>query len=606
MARWAALGSVLLIVVIGWAAYINSFQVPFVYDDLGNIVTNRDLQAFKFSEVSSYMGTRSLPQAILALNYRVGQLNVFGYHLVNWLIHVLSALVLFWLSLAIARICYKHVRTYRLAGLTWDTHIVFALFVSLVFVSHPLTTEAVTYVVQRIVSLTVLLYLLAIATYAQWRQSDKSWRWLWAVLSLATTLLAMHSKEIAFTIPLAIIWLELCFFLPQETTVAEGGHRKRRVLARLLFLLPWLVFLLYLPWRIYGYLIISSVGSAMPADVTGSVDAAAAVSSGLTPLSRAVYLMTQFGVLLTYLRLLIFPVGQSIDHDYVIHYSLFDVPSLAGLLVVAGLLALTLWLWPRRRVMSFGIGFFLLNMVMESSILPLLEVVAEYRLYLPLVGFALVAADMLIFLHTKIIRLKILQAAEVVIILLLAVLTFQRNNIWRDPISLWQDAIAKAPEKARPHNNLGTLLLEQGRYMEAASHFQQAVEIDPAYAHAHNNLGTAFGMMGRLEEAATEYQRVLELNPNIMTASINLGIVYLKQEQLDKAEGQLEKAASQLESVVQRDPRSARARAILGTVYAQQGKLEAAREQFEKVLEIDSNDSGARNNLDLVRAMLSR
>ncbi len=592
----------MLIVVIGWAAYINSFQAPFVYDDLGNIVTNRDLQAFKFGEVSSYMGTRSLPHASLALNYRVGQLNVFGYHLVNWLIHVLAALVLFWLSLALARICYQQVRTYRLAGLVWDTRIVFALFVSLVFVSHPLATEAVTYVVQRIVSLTALLYLLAIATYVQWRLSgSKSRRWLWAVLSLATTLLAMHSKEIAFTIPLAIAWLELCFFLPQEA--ATAGYRKRRVLTRLLF---WLALLTYLPWRLWGYLILPSGGSAMPADVTGSVDAAAAVSSGLTPLSRVVYLMTQFSVLLTYLRLLIFPVGQSIDHNYVIHYSLFDVPVLAGLLAVMGLLALTLWLWPRRRIMSFGIGFFFLNMVMESSILPLLEIVAEYRLYLPLVGFALVAGDMLVLLHTKITQWKKLQAIAVVIILLLAVVTFQRNNIWRDPILLWQDAIAKAPDKARPHNNLGTLLLEQGKYMDAASHFQRAVEIDPRYAHAHNNLGTAFGMMGRLEEAAAEYQRVLELNPNIMTASINLGIIYLKQEQLGKAEGQLTKAVAQLESVVQRDPRSARARAILGTVYAQQGKLEAAREQFEKVLEIDSNDSGARNNLDLVRAMLSR
>lgn len=595
----------MVIVVIGWAAYINSFQAPFVYDDLGNIVTNRDLQAFKFGEVSSYMGTRSLPHASLALNYRVGQLNVFGYHLANWLIHVLATLVLFWLSLALARICYRQVRTYRLAGLTWDTHIVFALFVSLIFVSHPLATEAVTYTIQRIVSLTVLLYLLAMATYVKFRLPGKSRRWPWAVLSLATTLLAMHSKEIAFTIPLAIAGLELCFFLPREVATTDKFYR-RRIWTRLFFLLPWLALLLYLPWRLYGYLILPSGGSAIPADVTGSVDAAAAVSSGIIPLSRAVYLMTQSGVLFTYLRLLIFPMGQSIDHDYVIHYSLFDIPALAGLLAVVGLLALTLWLWPRRRLMSFGIGFFFLNMAMESSVLPLLEVVAEYRLYLPLVGFALVAGDMLVFLHTKIIRWKILQATAVVIILLLAVLTFQRNNTWRDPVLLWQDAVAKAPDKARPHNNLGTLLLEQGKYIEAASHFQQAVEIDPRYAHAHNNLGTAFGMMGRLEEAVVEYQRVLELNPNIVTASINLGIVYLKQEQLGKAEGQLTKAAAQLESVVQRDPRSARARAILGTVYVQQGKLEAAREQFEKVLEINPNDSGARDNLDLVRALISQ
>lgn len=565
--------------------------MPFVYDDLGNIVTNRALEEFKFGELGSYTGTRSLPGASMALNYRVGGLNVFGYHAVNWFIHIINGILIYWLSIALAKLCYP--------GLVRNTRVLFALFVSLVFVCHPLATEAVTYVVQRNVSMTVMFYVLALATYVQFRVGGRKW---WGALSLIATLLAMHSKQIAFTIPVAIVWMELCFFTPKI----------RFFIRRLPYLLPWLLLLIYLPWRMgmLNFLLLmagSDTGGTVSADVTGSVDVAAAMASGITPLSRGVYLLTQFGVLLKYLQLLIFPVGQSIDHDYRVQETLFSIQPIIGLAVIAALLALTVWLWPRRRMMSFGIGFFFIGMVIESSVLPLLEVVAEYRLYLPLVGFALVAGDLLMLLHIKIKHLLTTQVVAVLIVLVLTVITFQRNVVWNDPILLWQDAVAKAPEKARPRNNLGTLLLEQGKYGEAADQFTAAIEIDPNYAHAHNNLGTAYGKLGLLDEAEREYQRVIELNPNIITASINLSIIYINQGKWDKAAGQLKEVIEQFEEEkIKSDPRMIGARILLGVVYVEQQRFIEAAEQYEKVLDGEPSNETARTNLELVRAMLRR
>lgn len=589
-------GAVLLIVVAAWAAYINSFQVPFVYDDLGNIVTNIGLQTFDLGKLSNYGGIRSLPEVSLALNYRFGKLDVFDYHLVNWLIHVSSGLILFWLSLALARFCYRDGHVYKLNGLTWNSCLVFALFVSLVFAAHPLATEAVTYVIQRTTSMAVLFYLLALASYVQFRTGGSR---QWAVLSLIATLLAMHCKQIAFTIPLAIVWLELCFF----------SLNLKRLWRRLPWLIPWLVMLLYLPWRMgmLGFLLSTGgplTENIITADITGSVDTATAAASGITPLSRGVYLLTQFGVLLKYLQLLIFPVGQSIDHGYMVHSSLLDMPVIAGMLIVLLLISAIVWFWPRRRIMSFGIGFFFIAMAMESSLIPLLEVVAEYRLYLPLVGFALIMGDVLMWLHTKYRQWLTLQTVAILIILALTVATFQRNDVWQDPISLWQDAVAKAPEKARPRNNLGTLLLKEGEYEEAAEHFKTAIEIDDNYAHAHNNLGTTYGKLGRLDEAAREYQRVLELNPKIITAAINLSIIYVNQKKWDRAAGQLEGVVAEFGGKTSNDPRLVKTYALLGVVYAEQERLTEAAEQFARVLEIEPNNETARTNLELVRALL--
>lgn len=597
------LAAVIIIVVCGWIAYSNSFSVPFVYDDLGNIVYNEALRVFDFTVWQNYFGLRAIPQITFALNLRLDGLNVFGYHLVNWAIHVLNGVLIYWLCTALGRHTYGETPGLLWGGIRWKTWQLFALLAALLFVSHPIATESVTYVVQRTVSLTAFFYLLALAAYVRGRLVTtpsprhppghspfvRGRKILWLALALLAAAAAMHSKQTAITLPVAIMLIELLFFA-----------RRERWQRSAFLLVPWLVLLLYLPWRLFGPFLWSVTGLSSepltgPAiDASGVVSAPAAAAAGHATLSRWSYLLTQFSVLLTYLRLLVWPAGQSIDHDFTAHSSLFAAPVLLGAGLAAALLGLA-WLLRRRcPLTAFGIFLFLLALAPESSLIPLLEVVAEYRLYLPLAGSAIVAADLIALLHTNVVRHVWVFGAGAIVVAALVSATWVRNTVWQDPARLWSDAVAKAPAKARPYNNLGVVLLERGDVMPARDHFQQAIELSPGYAHAHHNLATSLAKLGDLEGAAQHYNEAYMLQPTTTATQVNLAIVYLKLGRVDEAQ-------ALVEAVIINDERSASAQTLLGAIYWQQGQRERAREAWQKALVIDPAHSSARRNLELTQ-----
>jgi protein O-mannosyl-transferase len=623
------------IAVVALAAYSNSFAVPFVYDDRGNIVGNNALETFDFFSLSNYRGLRALPQATLALNVQLGGLGrVWHFHAVNLAIHIVNGWLVFWLVLALSRFI---IFSSRAADENSDSPIPenqrgegrargkvsllehlrpsFAspgyfvpLLVALIFVAHPIATEAVTYIVQRTVSLTTMFYLLAVVSFVRWRtvrsalvqahgtsppytqaRALDGWtRHGWAALSLAATVLAMHSKQIAVSIPLMICWVEFIFF-------SAGFKQFVRQLPKLV---PWLLLLGYIPWLVFGSLpkgamdisTIATSGANVlyePTDVT---------AIGGEPLSASEYFFTQLGVLPTYLQLLVLPFGQSIDHGYTEYFSLFNGRVLAGLLLALGA-ALSAWRsWPSRRLLTFGLGWFFITMLLESSVFPLLEVVAEYRLYLPSIGFAMMATGGLAFLYTKVERRNLVLGGAAMVIVGLVFLTWQRNVIWQNPVALWEDAIAKAPEKARAYNNLGTVLLEQDDDARAADQFARATQLEPAYAHAHHNLGTVWARLGKPAAAIAAYERALELDPDLTSSAINAGTIYLVQ-------GDLPTAEKILLGALARDANSARAHTVLGAVYIQLNRLDEAGDHLERALAIDPDYTSARNNLELVQKL---
>ncbi|MBI4022413.1 MAG: tetratricopeptide repeat protein [Candidatus Andersenbacteria bacterium] len=585
-----------VIAAVGFIAYSNSWQVPFVYDDLGNIVHNEALQTFDFTSWQSYRGMRALPHFTLVVNWRLGGLNVIGYHIVNLVIHIINGLLVYWLCLALGRRSYAQSSVVRWRHFSLSSRHLFAGMAALLFVSHPVATEAVTYVVQRTVSLTALFYLLSLAAYMQWRTATPSPRhapghspfvggrmiW-WPALSWLAALAAMHSKQTAVTLPVAVALLEVFFFAQR--------YRWRR---SLVYLMPWLLLLAYLPWRMYGaaWLFTDAPAAAPALDATGNVEASEALAAAHTPLSRSVYFLTQFGVVLKYLRLIIWPVGQSIDHDFTVYQSFFAWPVLLGAGLTIILLTLAWWLRLRRPVAAFGMVFFFLALAPESSLVPLLEVVAEYRLYLPLAGAAIVTADVVAYLYTNVVRSGWIMWSMAVVIVALTVGTSVRNITWRDPVVLWSDAIRKAPAKARPHNNLGAVLLDRGEYAAARDHLETAVESSPGFAAAHHNLGTALAMLGDLNAAARHYEEARALGTTITATRVNLATVYLKL-------GKLSEAEALLNDTLARDNRSPAAHNLLGAVRLKQGQREAAREQFEAALKIDPAYASARRNLEL-------
>jgi hypothetical protein len=373
----------LIIAVLGLLAYSNTFNAPFQWDEEYFIEKNpivKDLNYFlepSKAEGLEYYGAlknRYIGYLTFALNYKLHGLDVRGYHLFNISIHLLNAFLV-----------------YFLVALTFKTHFLensklkehsgyIAFFTSLLFVSHPIQTEAVTYIFQRLASLAAFFYLFSMVLYIKWRlgkelshppahfndvgakppKGEKDFNssglpgtwgrsphnikraggWVPYILSLLSAVLAMKTKENAFTLPLMITLYEFSFF---------RGSVKRRIL----WLIPLLLTMLIIPLTLIGF-------DKPAGEIIGSVESA---SRGYAGVSRTDYLFTQFRAIMTYIRLLFLPVNQNIDYDYPLYQSFFVQPVILSFSFLSAVFAFGIYLFHRARgheraVRLIGFGIF--------------------------------------------------------------------------------------------------------------------------------------------------------------------------------------------------------------------------------------------------------
>jgi len=279
------LAVLLLLSLLDTLIYSNTFSIPFQFDDADNIVQNpqvKDLANFFDLSGSRYVGFLSF-----ALNYSVGGLQVFGYHLVNLFIHITNSFLVYSLVLLLFK-AESHHSPLTTQDLQLTTAPWIALATALLFVAHPIQTQAVTYIVQRFASLVTLFYLLTVVCYLKWRlaSSETRSRFLWYGGAVLSTVLAMKTKENSFTLPFMILLVEAVFF---------RSFNKRRWVA----LIPFLLTLLIIP--------------VSRGDALGEAEGFA---RDTTAISRSEYLFTQFRVIVTYIRLLFLPIYQNLDYDY--------------------------------------------------------------------------------------------------------------------------------------------------------------------------------------------------------------------------------------------------------------------------------------------------
>jgi Flp pilus assembly protein TadD len=526
------------IVLVGLLAYSNAFHGEFVFDDLPAIVDQplvRDLDHFVGSlEAYRQYPNRFLTYFTFALNYAVGGLDARGYHALNILIHLGTALLVYSLCLLLFRT--PHLRRSALA--LWSGTVAFVT--GLAFATHPLQTQAVTYVVQRLTSLATLFSVLAVVLYLRWRlaRDEGRARGVRGVLSYAAVLVsllaAMKSKEIALTVPILIGLCEFAFF--------EGPWR-----TRLVWLAPILATLIVIPIGIFGL-----------HQPLGKVLSEAADIRLQTEMARSSYFATQLTVVVRYLRLLLWPTRQNLDYDFAIQHSLLAprVVLSAGLLLALLSAALVAWGGsgagrarrtrdPASRLVSFGILWFFITLSLESSIFPIVDVIFEHRVYLPSVGF-LAAATTLGGLVAH--RIDPARAARRTLIagvgvsLALAAATHLRNRVWATDVALWTDVVSKSPNKSRARDNLGLALAKLGREPEAIVHFREAVRADPANVLAWNNLGVALGKLGRRDEALSAYMAALRADPSHAQAPYNIGRIRLEEGRYADAEALFQQA----------------------------------------------------------------
>lgn len=539
--------------LLGILVYSNTFSNPFHFDDISFIAENYAIRNIgNIGALWNYWPTRFTGIFSLALNYKFHQLEVLGYHLVNLFMHIGTSLLVLWFT----RLIFL-APAMEAQEISKNKNRI-TLFISLIFLVHPVQTEAINYIFQRVTILAAFFYLASLCLYikaALLRQAKKAASNFYYSLSLAAALAGMFSKEVVFTLPLTVSLFHFCF-------LREKGRADWK------YIIPFFVMLPIIPVTILitKPLVFMNVQKFFENP---------AVNSGS-------YVFTQFRVLVTYLRLFLFPVEQNLDYDYPLSKSFWEIPALSSFILLLFILIIGIRAFKRYRLASFGILWFFITLLPESSIIPLSDVIYEHRLYLPLTGCSIAAVSSIYyFLGKK--RPLIAGIVLVSAIICCSVLSYNRNLVWKSEFSLWNDTVLKSPKKVRPYNERGLAYLDKGDYDKAILDFTQAVSLNPGYADGYYNRGLSYFKKADYDKAILDFSQAIKLNKQIQKAYYNRGLSYYIKKQYDSA-------VSDFKQVLSITPDFTEVYNFLCSSYSSGGKHKEASDCYARTREIKKNN----------------
>lgn len=429
-----------ILLLLALAAYGNSFSVAFQFDDFNVIVDNPNVHSLS-AWWQHVIGIRPLLKLSYTLNWISG-LGARGYHVVNFIIHGTNALLVYLLLK-------------RFPAANADTAGATAFIAALLFALLPVQTEAITYISGRSVSLMAMFYLAAILFYAYRRESHSSK--LCTMISLLLFLAAILVKEIAVTLPLALLLWEKAHGTSVRLALRRTAPYWLLLAAATLFILSLRD---YAGLFAYGYSLRS-----------GSVNL-------LTQIHAVSYLLTRLFALW----------GHNIDPDLPL-FDHWQPLLLAEWMLLGGLLVLGTTQYKLRPWLGFGILWLGLHLLPTNSLLPRLDIANERQLYLGSIGICLIAANIFQQLAMSYPTWRNrLSGALAIWLLLLVAATLVRNHDYRNEIALWEDTVRQSPAKARPWNNLGYAYTLAGDYSQALHAYRQAIHLKPDYRRAQENL----------------------------------------------------------------------------------------------------------------------
>jgi protein O-mannosyl-transferase len=526
MARsWLLAGVLTAIALI---AYAPSFRGVFVYDDTVAIVENPNIRALwpltdaMSAPAESPVSARPVAALTLALNYALAPAgvrdvmspgrpgdalqraqflgNVWGYHAMNLLLHVLTAL-------AIAGVVSRTLLAETLRKRFGNAAALLAFCTATLWVIHPLTTDAVTYVAQRTEVLMGLCF--ALTLYCSIRAAESSARW-WIAGAIVACAAGMGSKQTMVTAPI-VVWIWDWLFLP-----SSRGDRPHRGLLYAGLAATWILLgalVAYERWP-------TSIGFAL---------------ENWTPWT---YLLTQTTVIVHYIRLSILGGPLALDYDgWPMSKSAIEVLPCA--IPLLALFAVTVTGIIRKRPWSFPAAVWFAALAPSSSILPLAtEIAAERRMYVPLAAFLALAVCGAYAIATRPranisnspTRGIVGRVTAVVVLIAVGVtygvLTYARNQDFESTERIWRDTVEKRPRNSRARLNYGVSLADLGRTADAEGQLREAVRLKDTNAAAHLNLGAMLASRGRAEEGIGHLERALALDPTYTAAYRNLGEAY--------------------------------------------------------------------------------
>lgn len=581
--RMAALLLLLCAALYAWTA-----DFPMIYDDMVYLRDNPlflqtaplPLTEDGMTYVKSASGEpdlavnrmlRPLAYVTFLWNYELGGFSPRGYRVVNILLHAGCGLLLYGLLMQLGT---------KLAGqgrLRKDSAVFIAVTASLIFTAHPLATESVTYIVQRFTSMGAFLLLLALVLHLRALEAGTRLRsGLWQAGAVVVTLAGMLTKEDVFTLPLLALMIH-GLVLRSGWTMAL-----RRALPLLLCLPVVPVMVLYCGAALNG----GEWSLQNGLQLTNSLD---------LPVKHSAYLISQVTVLVEYVRLLIWPTGQNLAPIPPLRESLFEPAVLLSLAGLVSLLAAVLMLARRRGALdaraglaAAGLLWFLGTLFVSSGLVPLPDLMAEHRTYLPSAGFFILivcALDWLRLRGARLTRLAVPALAGAAV-LALGIATGTRNEVWRTNETMWVDVVAKQPENSRAWNNLGVHYAEQKRMKDAVACFHRALEIAPVYYYAMQNLSAALLHLNRWRECHEVTTRMMMKWPalqkdvtHVYTLGVSLAGI-----------GRVDEGADLLRRIVHHDPYHFFAHKALGLIHYLNRRRDSALIYLRRANELSPGD----------------
>ena len=545
-----------LIVAATFFAYLGSFQGAFQFDDLFYIVQNPAIR--DITDVSAIWNAASVPIRFLtfytfAINYHFHEYHVFGYHVVNYLIHLINCFLLYWLvGLAFKTPQLQSASLAKRAGSI-------AFWAALFFGVHPLGTQAVTYICQRFASLATLFYILSVCLYLKARLSSEK-RGVYFILCALTVAAGMFSKQIAMTIPLMFLVVEIVLF----------GVRRKEIFRYTLYFLPAI---LVVP-ALYQF----KIGLFSAEVVSGN-------SAGEL-MTWKTYALTQSHVILTYLKLFLVPIGQRLDYLFPVSYSLFEIKTFFSCLFL-GLVLCMGFRWRRRyALVTFCVFWFFTTLLVESSIILIEHVIFEHRAYLPSVSLAILLS---LGMH-KVFQKKNYQVIACVLVMSVFIfLTIERNKVWQTDFTLWEDNLAKEPNKARPYISLGIAHIQKGDLDKALEYLNKAIELDARQFKAFHNRGLIYEKKQMYDLALADYTRALSLEGK-------KGLVYGNRGNLYQLMGNSEAAVKDFNKAIEMLPGYAEVYINRGIYFSERELYDAGLKDFNQALLLQPNSAEALNN----------
>lgn len=545
--------SIILIMTLGFAVYGNSLNNGFIWDDEFLIEENKYLKDWSYlplifskdvrvGEGEQNAFYRPLQMTTYMVDHSIWKSNPQGYHLTNIVLHIAAALALFWLI-----------------------HVIFgsnflALLTGIFFVTHPVHTEAVTYISGRTDLLALLFMLLCFVFYLKSLSSGRARMYFLMILSYP---LALLSRESSLILP--VLFLLYHYSFKKKIRVKEFASITS-------------IAVIYVLLRV----------TVLKVALTGG------------PQTTTLWqrLPGFFVAVTNYVRLLFLPFNLHMEYGNEL-YHWGDLKAMTGVVLWFALIIYAFRNKRDNRLVFFSIALFIVALLPVSNLYPINAYMAEHWLYLPSIGFFLIAAQAVHSLY-KVNNFRVL---SVIFVLCLTIfysyLTIRQNIFWGDPISFYERTLEYAPDSPRVQNNLGSAYNEINRNEEAIALYKKAITIKPDYPEARYNLGNAYKDMNRLEEAIASYQRATKVRPDYVQAYYNLGNAY---KVLDKWEEAISSYKRAIEIKVDHE----RAYNNLGLVYADINKKDKAVTAYKKAIEIKADYADAYNNLGIAYADMNR